>query len=193
MSYTLYGSQTSPFVRRLRMLLHGHPLEFREIHFFEAQDAAFLNKINPLNQVPVLQHGEKTIWDSRQIFQYLNEIHQFQKLNWEDENLLTGIEGAMDSGVALLLMKRSGMNIEENFMYVMRQKDRIESVLDYLRPYLETVGHIRFDFAAMTIYSFLDWALFRNIITIEKRPECRKFLDAHAQNLMVLSTLIPKV
>lgn len=193
MSYTLYGSQTSPFVRRLRMLLQDIPFEFRELNIFEAQDAAVLNKINPLNQVPVLQHNEKTIWDSRQIFQYLNEIHHFQKMSWEDENLLTGIEGAMNSGVSLLLMKRSGMNIDENYMFIMRQKDRLESVLDHYRPYIETTALSEFDFAAMTLYSFLDWALFRNIISIEKRPECRKFLETYASHPAILNTVIPKV
>lgn len=193
MAYTLYGSQTSPFVRRLRILLQDIPCTFEELNIFEASDAVLLNKINPLNRVPVLRHDEKTIWDSRQIFQYLNDIHQFETLNWEDENLLTGIEGAMDSGIALLLMKRSGMNIEENFMYIARQKDRIESVLDYLKPWLSDRALTEWNFASMTTYAFLDWALFRNIINIENRPECRKFLDTHSNRPAVIATNIPKV
>ena len=192
MTYALYGSQTSPFVRRLRMLMHGLPYDFKELNIFEAQDAVTLNKINPLNQVPVLQHGEKTIWDSRQIFQYLNGLHQFETLNWEEENLLTGIEGALNSGVTLLLMKRSGMNVEENFMYTNRQKDRIESVLDYLRPYLTNRGLEEWRFSTMTLYAFLDWGLFRNIFTIENRPECGQFLKVHADRPAVIATQIPK-
>ena len=192
MSYALYGSQTSPFVRRLRMLMHELPYEFREVNVFEAQDATLLNKINPLNQIPVLTHDEKTIWDSRQIFNYLNQIHRFETLNWKDENLLTGIEGAMDSGIALLLMKRSGMNIDENFMFTARQKDRIESVLDYLKPFLESKESADWRFATMTLYAFLDWGMFRNIVNIERRPECRKFLETHAQRKAVMTTTIPK-
>ncbi len=175
------------------MLMHDLPYEFREMNVFEAQDATLLNKINPLNQIPVLQHHEKTIWDSRQIFQYLNELHQFQELNWQDENLLTSIEGAMDSGITLLLMKRSGMNIDENYMFTNRQKDRIESVLDYLKPHLNGRALEEWNFASMTFYCFLDWGLFRNVFSIEKRPECRKFLDIHANRPSVISTAIPKV
>jgi glutathione S-transferase len=193
MSYTLYGSLTSPFVRRLRMLMHELPYEFKEMNVFEAQDATLLNKINPLNQIPVLQDGEKTIWDSRQIFQYLNQKHHFQKMSWQDENLLTGIEGAMSSGITLLLMKRSGMNIEENYMFTQRQKDRIESVLDYLKPYLQDKGLQEWNFASMTLYAFLDWGTFRNIVPIDKRPECKKFLDQHAHRPDVVATNIPKV
>lgn len=193
MTYTLYGSQTSPFVRRLRMLMQDLPYEFQEMNIFEGQDAVLLNKINPLNQVPVLKHGEKTIWDSRQIFQYLNQIHGFESLSWEDENLLTAIEGAMASGIALLMMKRSGMNIEENFMYINRQKDRIESVLDYLKPWLSSKASHEWSFSAMSLFSFLEWAMFRSIISIDKRPECQKFLESHSQRPEVTATQIPKV
>lgn len=193
MAYTLYGSLTSPFVRRLRMLMHDLPYDFKEMNVFEAQDAVLLNKINPLNQIPVLQHDEKTIWDSRQIFQYLNQLHHFETLNWEDENRLTGIEGAMDSGIALLLMKRSGMNIDENYMFTARQKDRIESVLDYLKPWLSDRALKEWNFMTMTTYAFIDWGIFRNIVNIEKRPECRKFLDTHSQRPAVIATNIPKV
>ncbi len=193
MAYTLFGSQTSPFVRRLRLIMHDLPYDFKEMNIFEAQDAVLLNKINPLNQVPVLQHDDKTIWDSRQIFQYLNQFHKFETLNWEDENLLTAIEGAMDSGITLLLMKRSGMNIEENYMFTNRQKDRIESVLDYLSPYLKDKALKDWNFSTMTLYAFLDWALFRNIMNVENRPEVRKFLDTHSQRPAVLASAIPKV
>lgn len=193
MDYVLYGSQTSPFVRRLRMLMSDLPYEFKEMNIFEAQDATLLNKINPLNQVPVLVHGEKTIWDSRQIFQYLNQRHGFESLSWEDENLLTAIEGAMDSGIALLMMKRSGMNIEENYMFIGRQKDRIESVLDYLKPWLSGKSAEEWRFCTMTLYAFLDWGMFRGIVSIQNRPECQKFLDTHSQKPEAIATKIPKV
>ncbi len=193
MAYTLYGSQTSPFVRRLRMLMHELPFNFKEMNIYETQDAVLLNKINPLNQIPVLQHDDKTIWDSRQIFQYLNHLHRFQTLDWKEENLLTALEGAMDSGIALMLMKRSGMNVDENFMYINRQKERIDSVLDYLAPLLEEKEFTDWNFASMTLFAFLDWALFRNIINIDHRTECKRFLETHANRAAVIATAIPKV
>ena len=39
MAYTLYGSQTSPFVRRIRILLDQTPYEFEELNIFETEDA----------------------------------------------------------------------------------------------------------------------------------------------------------
>ena len=163
MSYILYGSQTSPFVRRLRLLMEQIPYEFKQVSVFEAGDAEKLNKINPINQVPVLTHGDQTIWDSRQIFSYLNHMHKLQNMDWNDENQLTAIEGAMTSGVALLLMKRSGIKIDGPIMYVQRQKERIESILDYLKPFIQGEALTDWNFHSMSLYSLLDWGVFREI------------------------------
>ncbi|MGE3608654.1 MAG: glutathione S-transferase family protein [Bacteriovoracaceae bacterium] len=192
MTYTLYGSHTSPFVRRMRMLLEFIPYEFKEMNIFETQDAVTLNKINPINQIPVLTDGDQTIWNSRVIFNYLNSKHSFQKMSWDDENLLTAIEGAMEAGVALLMLKRSGINTDEQLMYVARQKDRIESVLDYLKPYITGPAMNDWNFQTMSLYSFLDWGQFRNIFSIEHRPECRKFMEIHSHREIINKTQIPK-
>ena len=191
MGYVLYGSKTSPFVRRIRILLENIPYEFKEVNVFEGQDAVDLNKINPINQIPVLVDGNNTIWDSRQVFNYLNSLHRFQNMDWQDENLLTAIDGAMNAGVALLLMKRSGIKIEEPLMYVQRQKERMDSVLDFLKPFIMDQGLKSWDFHTISIYCFLDWALFRGMINIEKRPECQAFLEMHKNRKIVTSTAIP--
>jgi glutathione S-transferase len=192
MTYTLIGSKTSPFVRRIRMLMEDIPYDFKELNIFETEDAITLNKVNPVNQVPVLLIGEEPIWDSRQIFNYINLHHKLHNMHWHDENFLTAIEGAMNSGVTLLLMKRSGMNTDEPFMYVNRQKERIESVLTYVKPYLENEGLKEWNFITMSLYSFLDWAIFRNIVNLDARPECQKFLAAHSGKNIVTTTAIPK-
>jgi glutathione S-transferase len=193
MSYVLLGSQTSPFVRRIRMLMEDLPYEFKEMNIFETGDALNLNKINPLNQIPVLLDGDLKVWDSRQIFNYINLIHKLHNMSWEDENTLTAIDGAMNSGVSLLLMKRSGMKTDEPYMFINRQKERMESVLDYLKPFSENHGLKDWNFLSMSLYCFLDWALFRGLINIDSHPECQKFLATYAEKTIVKSTQIPKV
>jgi glutathione S-transferase len=193
MSYQLYGSKTSPFVRRIRVLLETTPYDFKEMNIFEAQDALELNKINPINQIPVLVDGENTIWDSRQIFNYLKSIHRFQNMDWNDENFLTAIDGAMNAGVSLLLMKRSGIDTDGPFMYVLRQKERMESILDYLKPYLLDKGLKEWNFHTISLYCFLDWAHFRDIISLDHRPEYQHFLQQHQPKSILTLTEIPKV
>ena len=193
MGYVLYGSKTSPFVRRIRMLLEGIPYEFKELNIFEGQDAVELNKINPINQIPVLTDGEISIWDSRIVFNYLNSIHRFQNFDWQDENTLTAIDGAMNAGVSLLLMKRSGINTTEPYMYVVRQKDRMDSILDYLKPFIKEHALNNWDFHTISLYAYLDWAVFRGLINLENRPECLELLDKYKDKSIVIETQIPKV
>jgi glutathione S-transferase len=193
MNYTLYGSLPSPFVRRIRMLMENIPFDFKEINIYEKPGSEILKKINPINQIPVLVHGEKTIWDSRIIFNYLNEKHQFETMDWEDENRLTAIDGALNAGVALLLMKRSNIDINQDFMIVNRHKERIESILDYLEPYVENEAMKNWNFNIMSIYSFLDWGLFREILDLSHRPLFEKFMEIHRSRPIVQSTQIPKV
>jgi glutathione S-transferase len=192
MTYQLYGSQTSPFVRRIRILLENIKYEFKEVEIFE-KDSVLLNKINPINQIPVLVDGERVIWDSRQIFNYLNSFHRFQNMDWDDENILTAIDGAMNSAVALLLLRRSEINIDEPLMYVQRQKDRIESILDHLAPLVrEKVATAAWDIHSISLYAFFDWASFRNLIDLSKRPECLALLALHSDKPIVQATAIPK-
>lgn len=193
MSYILIGSQTSPYVRRLRLLMENIPFEFKELNIFETEDALTLNKVNPINQVPVLLDNDQKIWDSRQIFNYLSLKHKLEQLNLEEQNLLTATESALNSGITLFLMKRSGMNIDEPFMYINRQKERIESVLDYLKPYIQNEGLKDWNFITMTLYCFLDWGTFRGILQLANRPECKLFLETHAHRNIVQKTQIPKV
>ncbi len=192
MGYALYGSKTSPFVRRIRMILQDIPYEFKEMNIFEGVDATTLNKINPVNQIPVLTDGDNTIWDSRVIFNYLNSLHRLQNFDWQDENLLTAIDGAMNAGVALLMLKRSGFNIQDSSMYIDRQKERIKSVLTYLKPLLTDEFKKQWNFHTISLYCFLDWANFREIINLSDYPEFKEFLKIHENKSIVIQTQIPK-
>ena len=90
-------------------------------------------------------------------------------------------------------MKRSGLPISVQLMYVNRQKERIESVLNYLSTYSQGDGLKEWNFHTISIYCFLDWALFREIISLEHRPECRTFLETHKTKQILIQTQIPKV
>lgn len=192
MSYVLYGSKTSPFVRRIRMQMEGIPYDFKEMNIFEGQDAIELNKINPINQIPVLKDGESVIWDSRQIFNYLNTRHRFQNMDWQDENTLTAIDGMMQAGVNILMLKRSGIDVKEPYMYIVRQKDRIESVLDYLKPFITHHALNTWDFHTMSLYCFLDWAKFREIASFDHRHECQALVEKYRNQAIVQQTEIPR-
>jgi glutathione S-transferase len=192
MSYTIIGSAPSPYVRKIRMLLEGKEFTFKELDIYGPAGAAELHRVTPIHLIPVLLDGERKIYDSRVIFNYLNMIHRFENFDWDDENLLSIIDGGISAAVNLLLMKRSGLPVEAPSMFVDRQKERVESVLDYMTEFAKGEGLVKWNFLSISLYSFLDWAVFRGLFTLEKRPELQKFLEAHAQRPAVLNTQIPK-
>jgi glutathione S-transferase len=168
------------------------PFEFRELNIYEAEGQRELKKVTPVNQIPVLLDGERPVWDSRVIFSYLVEKHGLPRLTWDHENLLTAVDGALNAGVALHLMKRSGVDVTAPLMIAQRHRERIASVLDFLRSYAEGPGLSEWNFVTMSLYSFLDWALFRGVITLDGRPGYETFLSTHAERPEVRATRIPE-
>jgi len=192
MNYILYGTSTSPFVRRIRLLLGDLSYELKEINPYDKQGGSELNNINPINQIPVLIDGKNVVWDSRQIFNYLNSIHKFQEMNLDDENLLTVIDGMMGAGVTLMQLKRSGLASDSDFFLNTRTRERMESILNYLKSFLLSDRSSQWNFHTMSIISFLEWAIFREIISIDDYPECVSFLNRHNSHKLVQLTKIPQ-
>jgi glutathione S-transferase len=190
--YFLYGSYTSPFVRRMRMVMHSLPFEFKEMNIYTPEGNAELEKINPIKQIPVLKDGSTVIWDSRHIYRYLQEKHHWPKLSWDEENRLTAIERGLDGGIASFLLGRSGIPMDQPLMYKDRQLDRMHTVLMYLEPWIKTEALKTWNFQTMTLYAWLDWANFRGVLKIEKYPFCEQFLKVHATRAEVTATRIPE-
>jgi glutathione S-transferase len=78
----LYGSTTSPYVRRIRMLLANVEHDFISMQIFAGDDRAHLMSKNPTLKIPMLEDGEDIIFDSRVIFRYLTEKYSLPALTW---------------------------------------------------------------------------------------------------------------
>lgn len=69
----LYSAQVCPFAHRVRLALLEKQLPFERTEIdLDAMPAEFM-KISPYNKVPLLQHGDITVWESNIILQYLDE------------------------------------------------------------------------------------------------------------------------
>jgi glutathione S-transferase len=73
-SLRIYGTLTSPPTRvaRVAALEFGHQIEFCPMAWRVSPDELF--DINPAGRVPVLVHGDVTLWDSRQIWAYVEAL-----------------------------------------------------------------------------------------------------------------------
>jgi len=160
----------------------------------EEPGKSYLQSLSPINKLPILMDGEQKVFDSRVIYNYLARRHNWKPLTLDEENLISTIESGMDTCVNLFLLKRGGLDPESDNWYLQRQRERIPAVLDSLKPWIRTLNPDKSDdwnFATMSLYSFLYWAQFRGMLDLSDRSECLKFLQDFQNKPGVAATTIP--
>lgn len=184
----LFGSMSSPFVRRLRLLLVSQPYEFISLNIFETAGRETLVQLNPTRKVPMLQDGELVIFDSGVIFRYLCQKLQLPALSWADENRLTMINAVNDSLVEILLCQRSGFDTHSDKLFFNLQHERVVGTLQVLEQQAAAGQFDDWDYLAMSLYCLLDWAEFRQLTDLKPYPALQQFLQAAQDRPGVVQT-----
>ena len=195
MNYTLIGSFTSPYVRKLRLFLFSlGTYEFKSINYLEQKDSEYLKSINPINQIPILLDGEVKIFDSRVIYNYLAKKHHLRPLSIEEENKLSAIDAALDTSINLFSLRRGGLDLNAPNAYIERQQERIPLILSYLSSWVSTLdpkNPDHWNFLTMSLYSFLYWGEYREIVSLDQYPEHKFFLEQFKNAPGILETNHP--
>lgn len=185
----LIGSNTSPFVRRIRLWLADTPYEYQSLDIFSESGREVLRAHNPTRKIPMLLDGEQAVFDSRIIQRYLNtKLQRDPELSWDDENTLTVIDAANNSYVELLLLARSGVDTQADALFFNLQRERIPASLQTLD---EMAGKGRFedwDYVSICLYCLLDWVQFRELDTFADSPHLLEFQRLNAQQPRVPET-----
>lgn len=176
----LFGSTSSPFVRRLRLFLAERDYEFITLNIFEATDRELLTRLNPTHKIPMLQDEQHVVFDSGVIYRYLAEKFQVKPLSWQQENILTTINAANDSLVELLLCKRSGFNVDDDKLFFKLQRDRVSATLQVLNDKVRDGEFSQWNYLSISLYCLVDWILFRELTDLSRFPSLLSF---RAQNL----------
>lgn len=181
----LYGSQSSPYVRRLRLLLANQSYQFVNMHIFAEQDRQTLLALNPTLKIPMLEHDDKVIFDSGVIYRFLAAQLQLPALSWYQENQLTLINAVNDSLVSLLLCQRSGFDTNEDRLFFNAQKERIAASLFVLEQQAANQEFTAWNYIAMSLYSLLDWVLFRELLELDEYPALLAFVKHNQQQTAI--------
>ena len=195
MNYVVIGSITSPYVRKIRILLHTMaPYELKEINYLEKNDNAYLMSINPINKIPVFLDGDVKIFDSRVIYNYLAKKHNLKPFSIAEENILSAIDAAMDASISLFSLRRGGLDLNAGNSYIERQKERIPHLLNSLAPWStiqDDKKPAHWNFLTMSLYSYLYWAQFREMLDLNHYPDLKNFIErfAHAPGVAETSPL----
>lgn len=159
----LYGSTSSPYVRRLRLFMQDIPHDFVLVDIFNSRDRAEIEAQNPTLKIPMLKDGDQTILDSGNIFRYLQSKQGLQALTWDQQNILSSIDAANESLVQMLILSRSDIDTSADKLYFRIQRERVDAIFSYLEKQANKGTFTTWNYLSISLYCLLDWILFRQL------------------------------
>ncbi len=193
---TVYGTTTSPYVRRVRVIANELGVDVELVNAFDADGQARMRAINPIWKVPTATIGELSMLDSTTICEYLLNNHgpgpmeRFRGDNVHERNLLTVIDGALDALINGFYLARDGVTVETS-AYARKQQDRARSAMTWLEqwatgPWLSQVQKLGLPEVAMV--TTVDWMRFRDTYDVSKHPKLVELADHWGQRESFSST-----
>lgn len=171
----LYGTTTSPFVRRVRVVATEVGQAFDLINTAHDAGTAALKALSPIWKVPVAEVAGRVLYDSHVICEWLTTTHGWGTMKppvdrWHDANLISAIDGALESGVQLFYLQREGIDADK-LPFGQRQRDRIASIFDWLAARLGDHGFgDGLGMPELALLATLDWMEFRAIHPADRLP-----------------------
>jgi glutathione S-transferase len=139
----LIGSLTSPFVRKVRIVLAEKKIDYE----FEIDSPwtaeTRVPDLNPLGKVPVLILDDSTVlFDSRVIVEYIDSVAPNNKLMPESNRERAEVKrwGAVADGICdaavLIFIERKRPEAQRSADWIARQEDKITRGLEYMAEQL---------------------------------------------------------
>lgn len=185
----LYGTTTSPFVRRVRVVGHMLGLELPMTDVRKEEGQAALRSVSPIWKVPAVETPEGPIFDSHVIIDYILERYGNRGLRhvggdarWRELNIQNAIDACLDSAInSFYLINRDGA--DPRLPYLAKQKARVGSILSWLEAQLHgvyfTADH-HHGLSEIYLMSAIEWIAFREAAPLDVHPALLRFREAHA-------------
>ena len=135
----LIGSYTSPFVRKVRVVLAEKKIDYEFVIDSPWLADSSVPDINPLGKIPVLVLDDDTpLFDSRVIVEYIDNVTPNNKLFPAPNRERTEVkrwealaDGLCDAAVAALLEGKRPGN-EQSPAWIARQRDKVMRSLSFM-------------------------------------------------------------
>ena len=183
----LLGTPTSPYTRKVRILLKAVGRAHRFIDTRTNPGAALLAEAAPLGKIPVLLigdgPGDGAIPDSSLITTWLWTTEgdalraaglALDPLDWADRSLQIVVEGALDAAINHRYLRLDGFS---DAGYIAKQRERVERSLAWLDQRRMVYGR-PLGAAALSLGCALDWIAFRDVVDLARWPTLAAFRDA---------------
>ena len=189
----LYGTTTSPYTRKIRVLARAAGLEVVFVDTRTEEGAAALARIAPLGKVPVVElpsePASRVLPDSGLIAAWLWTEHapalraagfmegpSDRQAAWAERELFIVVEGALDAAINRFYLLRDQL---PDMGDVTRQRHRLETALAWLEARMPAFGR-PVSPPALSLGCALDWMVFRGTTDVARYPRLSAFREAWA-------------
>lgn len=185
----LYGTTTSPFVRRVSIVAAELGMPVEPVDTASEAGQAALREVSPIRKVPVAIVDGRTLFDSRVIVDWLTTTRGHGGIDpardrWREQNQLNAIDAAIDSTIQIMYLRRDGVAVDGS-AFAKRQLDRTAAILDWLGDELSAS---RFGLAELSLICALDWMDFRSVYPTERATRVAPIRAAWAERPSIAST-----
>ena len=189
MALELYGSTTSPYVRRIRMLLEGQDFDFHIVNVYDAAQREAFSSVSPIRKLPALKADGELIYDSGVIASYLLAQSGAPALTIAQHNLISAIDAATDSLIINFQSKNSGLTVDEQKLFYDLQASRIKVCFDWLEAQAGEGVFESWSYPTIALISLWDWVAFRDLYDLSLYPNLSSAVAAYSDREGVKSTL----
>jgi glutathione S-transferase len=181
----LFGTTTSPYVRRVRIVAMELQLVVELVEDTTATGQQRLAEVSPIWKVPALQIVDEPqlVLDSHAIVELLLRRHgpaEVRPLDPDDiaaKNVLCVIDAALDSLINALYLTKDGIDSFHS-AYMRKQVDRAENALRWLDGRVGDTGFgPGFGLTEIALVAALDWIRLRSALPLDN---CDRLIRAAA-------------
>jgi glutathione S-transferase len=182
----LYGTITSPYVRRVRVVATELGLPFELIDTAADAGQASLRANNPIWKVPAAEVDGVLVFDSHAITELLlaragqSPIAPWRADDVEARNVLNVVDGALDALINVFYLRKEGLDPEQ-VPYLAKQKARARAALSWLEARVHepfVTSRRELGLPEIGLATALAWMRFRDAYPVADHPRLVRCLEA---------------
>ena len=181
----LYGTITSPYARRVRVVAEELGLAYELIDTATDAGQARLREKSPIWKVPAADIDGLLVFDSHAITELLlervgsNVLAPWRVDDVEARNALNVVDGALDALINVFYLRKEGVDADQ-VPYLKKQQARARAALSWLEghvyePYLTSKRQL--GLAEIGLGTALGWMRFRDVYPITDHPRLMRCFE----------------
>lgn len=195
----LYGTYTSPFVRRVRAVALELGVEVQLVDVSQPDGQELLRAVSPIAKVPVAEIDGAVWFDSHAIVGELlagrgrGTLRVPPSFDARESNFMVAVDGALEPAIRQFYFKRDKVPID-GLPYMEKERERVRATMTWLERQVHAPWCTRahgFGLAELWLITALDWMAYRDAYPVGDHPRLLEIRTAHAGRPSLRETLPP--